>query len=130
MLNKVILKFKSFIFPPLVLNGKEQLLYDVFKLLLSHKRTECITAPISEFYYVSNTDLQYYAKVWDEGITLTNHKFSFHHYTTNHRFQREIISMVRDFMEKDRAEFERTVFQNEVGMLKDIKESIAYSYPF
>lgn len=117
---------KNFIWPSVQMNEKEHLIYDIFKLLLKHPHTECITAPISAIYYISNERLQYWVKVWDEGVTITNHKFSFTHDTRNHRFQREIISMVQDFMETDRAEFERTVFQNEIEMLKEIKQNIYY----
>jgi len=123
----LIQTIKNFIWPPVQMNEKEQLINDIFKLLLNHPQTECITAPISAIYYISNERLQYWVKVWDEGVTLTNHKFSFTHDTRNHRFQREIIAMVQDFMEKDRAEFEKTVFQNEVDMLKEIRQNIYYS---
>lgn len=126
-LENLIQKIKEFIWPSIRMNDKEQLLYDIFKLLLNRSDTECITAPISAVYYISNQKLQYWVKVWDEGVTITNHKFSFSHDTTNHRFQREIIAMVQEFMEKDRAQFEKTVFQNEVDMLKEIKQNIYYS---
>ena len=126
-MDNLINKISDFLWPPLNLNEKEQLIFDIFSLLLKHPDTECITAPISAIYYISNEKLQYWIKVWDEGVTLTNHKFSFTHDTRNHRFQKIIISMVQDFMEADRAEFERTVFQNEVEMLKEIKQNIYYS---
>lgn len=126
-METLIQTIKNFIWPPVQMNEKEQLINDIFELLLNHPQTECITAPISAIYYISNEKLQYWVKVWDEGVTLTNHKFSFTHDTRNHRFQREIIGMVQDFMEKDRAEFEKTVFQNEVDMLKEIKQNIYYS---
>ena len=126
-METLIKTIKDFIWSPIKMNEKEQLINDIFKLLLNHPQTECITAPISAIYYISNEKLQYWVKVWDEGVTLTNHKFSFTHDTRNHRFQREIIAMVQDFMEKDRAEFEKTVFQNEVDMLKEIKQNIYYS---
>lgn len=126
-MENLINRISDFIWPPVRMNEKEQLIHDIFKLLLKHPDTECITAPISAIYYISNERLQYWVKVWDEGVTLTNHRFSFTHDTRNHRFQKEIIAMVQDFMETDRAEFEKTVFQNEIELLKDIKQNIYYS---
>ena len=126
-MENLINRISDFIWPPVRMNEKEQLIHDIFKLLLNHPNTECITAPISAIYYISNEKLQYWVKVWDEGVTLTNHRFSFTHDTRNHRFQKEIIAMVQDFMETDRAEFEKTIFQNEIELLKDIKQNIYYS---
>lgn len=121
-------KIYSFIFKPYLPNEKEQLILDIVSLLLFSRpdTTECITAPVSGIYYVSNEKLGYWAKVSDDSITLTNHKFSFNH-EGNFKFQKMIIEMIHTFMENDRALFEQTVFQNEVEMLKNIKEKILYS---
>ncbi len=120
-------KIQNFVTPRYVPNEKEQLLLEIFSLLLYSRlnETECITAPVSGIYYVTNEKLGYWAKVWDEGITLTNHRFSFNH-VGNYKFQKIIIEMIQEFMEMDRAQFERTVFQNEVEMLKEIKEKVLY----
>jgi hypothetical protein len=130
LLNKVDaihIKIHNFIFPPYKPNEKEQLLLEIFSLLLYSRwhETECITAPVSGIYYVTNEKLGYWAKVSDDSITLTNHKFSFNH-QGNFKFQKMIIEMIQEFMEIDRAQFESTVFQNEVEMLKEIKEKVLY----
>lgn len=125
-MEKLIRVIKKFIFPPYFFNDKECLIIDIIGSMLKDSQTECITAPVSGIYYVSNQKFQYWIKVWDEGLTLTNHRFSYVH-SGNHKFQTIIIKMVQEFMEKDRARFEKEVFQNEIELLKQIKENIIYS---
>jgi len=118
--------FKQLISPEYVKNEKEQLLEEILNLLLfSYSDTECITAPVSGVYYISNSKLGYWMKVWDEGVTLTNHKFSYSH-AGNLKFQKMLIETIHQFMENDRAQFEQTVFQNEIELLKQIKEKVTY----
>ncbi len=116
---------KRFIWPQYQMSEKESLLYDIIKRLLQDEHTECITAPVSGIYYISNQKCQYWIKVWDEGCALTNHKFSYSH-SGNFKFQRMLIEIIHQFMENDRAEFENRVFTNELELLKQIKENVSY----
>jgi hypothetical protein len=116
---------KRFIWPQYQMSEKESLLYDIIRKLLQDDNTECITAPLTGTYYISNHKYQYWIKVWDEGCTLTNHKFSYSQHG-NIKYQRIIIDIIQQFMEKDRAEFESQVFTNEVELLKQIKENVSY----
>ena len=121
----LINQIKKFIWPAYQMSEKERLLYDILKMILRDDRTECITAPVSGIYYVSNERYQYWIRVWDEGCTITNHKFSYSHPGT-HRFQRILIDILHEFMEKDRAAFETQIFTNEVELLKQIRENVSY----
>lgn len=101
----------------------EQLVIDIIGLLFGDDDTECITAPISGKYYISNKKLGYWVKVGDSSITITNHKFTYVAQSPVN-FNDHVINVVRDYIEKDREEFEKKVFQNELELLKNIKSSI------
>jgi hypothetical protein len=101
----------------------EQLVIDIIGLLFDDDDTECITAPISGKYYISNKKLGYWVRVGDSSITITNHKFTYVAQSPI-AFNDYVINVVRDYIEKDREEFEKRVFQNELELLKNIKSSI------
>jgi len=101
----------------------EQLVIDIIGLLFDDDDTECITAPISGKYYISNKKLGYWVRVGDSSVTITNHKFTYVAQSPI-AFNDYVINVVRDYIEKDREEFEKRVFQNELELLKNIKSSI------
>jgi hypothetical protein len=101
----------------------EQLVIDIVGLLFDDDDTECITAPISGKYYISNKKLGYWVRVGDSSVTITNHKFTYVAQSPV-AFNDYVINVVRDYIEKDREEFEKKVFQNELELLKNIKSSI------
>ena len=101
----------------------EQLVIDIVGLLFDDDDTECITAPISGKYYISNKKLGYWVRVGDSSVTITNHKFTYIAQSPV-AFNDYVINVVRDYIEKDREEFEKRVFQNELELLKNIKSSI------
>lgn len=117
-------KFREFIFPNYQKDEKEILLEEIIEFLLSaYDDTECITAPISGTYYISNEKQGLWMKVWDEGLILANHMFSYN-YKGDYKFMKILISKIHEFMERDRAQFEQTVFMNEVELLKQVKEKM------
>jgi hypothetical protein len=101
----------------------EVLVMEIIESLFNSKDTECITAPISGKYYITNKKLQYWVMVGDNFITITNHRFT---YTMNLSvlFYDNLVKMIRDFIEKDREEFEKEVFKNELDLLNNIKKFI------
>jgi hypothetical protein len=99
------------------------LVIDIIGLLFGDDDTECITAPISGKYYISNKKLGYWVRVGDSSVTITNHKFTYVAQSPI-AFNDYVINVVRDYIEKDREEFEKKVFQNELELLKNIKSSI------
>ena len=101
----------------------EQLVIDIVGLLFDDDDTECITAPISGKYYISNKKLGYWVRVGDSSVTITNHKFTYVAQSPV-AFNDYVINVVRDYIENDREEFEKKVFQNELELLKNIKSSI------
>lgn len=122
-MKSLFTKFKNKLIPPYSPQEHEQLVIDIIGLLFDDDDTECITAPISGKYYISNKRLGYYVKVGDTSITITNHKFTYVAQSPL-PFNNYVIDVVRNYIEKDREEFEKRVFQNELQLLQNIKSSI------
>lgn len=110
-------------FPKFKPTEHEQLIIDIIGLLFDQDDTDCITAPISERYYISNKRLGYWIKIGDTAVTITNHKFTYVSQSPLN-FNDYVIRVVKEYIERDRQEFEKTVFQNELDLLSNIKISI------
>ena len=67
--DKLIPKYKP--------NPKEQLILDIVTNLCEQSDTDIKMAPISGRYFLVNKRLEYWVRVWGDGITITNHKFTF-----------------------------------------------------
>jgi hypothetical protein len=122
-MKSLFVKFKEKLIPSFKPQEHEQLVIDIIGLLFDDEDTECITAPISGKYYISNKRLGYYVKVGDTSVTITNHKFTYVAQSPL-PFNDYVINVVRDYIEKDREEFEKKVFHNELQLLQNIKSSI------
>lgn len=116
--DKMIPKYKP--------NEKEQMILEVVKNLCEHSDTDILMAPISGRYYIVNKRLEYWVRVYDNGITITNHKFTFSN-TSPQMYQDMIIEIVVNAIEKSRDEFETAVFQNEVELLENIVSNIKHN---
>ena len=114
--NKLIPKYKP--------NEKEKLILDIVTNLCEQSDTDIKMAPISGRYFLVNKRLEYWVRLWEEGITITNHKFTFTN-TSLQSFQAIVINVVEKAIEKSRDEFENAVFQNEVELLETISNDIA-----
>lgn len=123
MLISILKQIIDKIVPPFKMDKKEQIIYDIIKMLCQEEDTDLKIAPISGKYFMINKRLSYWIKVEDFCIAITNHKFTFTH-TTNSVYHSTICDMVREFIEKDRKEFEEAIFQNEIELLENIKGSI------
>ena len=110
---------KEKIIPKYKLNEKEQLILDIVKNLCEASDTDILMAPISGRYYLVNKRLEYWIRLYDNGITITNHKFTFSN-TSPQMYQDMLIDIVETAIEKSRDEFEAAVFQNEVELLENI----------
>ena len=123
MLNALRSKIKNQIFPPYKMNEKESLTYDVIKMLCEQSDTDLKIAPLTGRYFMVNKRLSYWAKVEDFSVSITNHRFTLTN-TINSEYQKKLVSLVTEFIEADRNEFEETIFQNEVELLENIKSNI------
>ena len=116
---------KEKLWPPYQMNEKEQLTFDVIKMLCEQPDTDLKIAPLTGRYFMVNKRLSYWAKVEDFSVSITNHKFTLTN-TINAEYQKLITAMVNEFVEADRTEFEQTIFQNEVELLQSIKVNIKF----
>ena len=117
---------KNKLIPPYKLNPKEQLILDIVTHLCSHPETDIKMAPLSGRYFLVNKRLEYWVRLWEDGITITNHKFTFTHMSLQ-SYQSKVIKIVENAIEKSRDEFENAVFQNEVELLETISNDIIHS---
>lgn len=114
---------KKKFFPEYEMNEKEQLIYDVVKNLCTQEDTDLKVAPLSHKYFMVNKRLSYWVRLDEFGVTITNHKFTLSNsFTTT--YHQMLLKMVEESIEKNRNEFEETVFQNEVELLHSIKSNI------
>ena len=109
--------------PKYKFNEKEQLILDIITNLCEQSDTEIKMAPISGRYFLVNKRLEYWVKIGDDGITITNHKFTYSNVSPQ-EFQNIVIKVVEKSIEKNRDEFETAVFQNEVELLENIIANI------
>jgi hypothetical protein len=114
---------KEKIWPPYKMNEREELTYNVIKMLCEQSDTDLKIAPISNRYFMVNKRLSYWAKVEDFSVSITNHRFTLTN-SVNAEYQKLLVKMVDEFIEADRNEFEETIFQNEVELLENIISNI------
>jgi len=105
--------------PKYKFNEKEQLILDIVTNLCEQSDTDIKMAPISGRYFLVNKRLEYWLRIGDDGITITNHKFTYSNVSPQ-EFQNIVIKVVENSIEKNRDEFETAVFQNEVELLENI----------
>ena len=115
--DKMIPKYKP--------NDKEQLILEVITNLCEQSDTDILMAPLSGRYYIVNKRLEYWVRLYDDGVTITNHKFTFSN-SALQSFQAILIKIVETAIEKSRGEFETAVFQNEVELLENIVSNIKF----
>ncbi len=109
--EKLIPKYKP--------NKKEQLILDIVTSMCEQSDTDIKMAPLTHRYYLVNKRLEYWVRLYDNGVTITNHKFTFS-YGAPQAYQNLLIEKVVKAIEKSRDEFEKTIFENEVELLENI----------
>jgi hypothetical protein len=122
-MNDMINWFRDKVMPKYVMNQKEELILSVVNHLCTQPDTEITMAPITGRHYIVNKRLEYWMKVSEESITITNHKFTYSN-TSPQAFQHMVIAIVQSTIEKHRNNFETNVFQNEVDLLKNIVSNL------
>jgi len=109
--------------PTYKFNEKEQLIMDIVTNLCEQHDTDIKMAPISGRYFLVNKRLEYWLRIGDDGITITNHKFTYSNMSPQ-QYQTILIQIVERAIEASRTEFEIAVFQNEVELLENIVTNI------
>ena len=110
-------------FPPKPLNKKEQLIVDIITQLCEDEDTDIKVAPITGRYFLINKKMEYWVRINECEVSITNHKFTLN-YIGIPDYHNRLVSIVMGAVEKARDVFEQTVFQNEVELLENIRASL------
>jgi hypothetical protein len=113
--DKLIPKYK--------LNKAEELIVSIIKNLLEQDDTDIKMAPISGRYYIINKRLEYWVKVNEHAISITNHKFNYTN-VSGLQLRDIVVKLIESAIETDRTEFEAAVFKNEIELLESIVKNI------
>lgn len=98
---------------------QEQQFIDIIDGLLKHPDTKIKVAPLENDYILSNDKNHYYALIKENGIQVTNTKFSFAK-TLHHKTFSIIINMINDVINLEIEKEEVKIFQNETEVLNNI----------
>lgn len=102
---------------------QEQQFINIVDGLLKNPSTTIKMTPLTDKYFLSNDKNHYYAVIKENGIQVTNTKFSFakslHPKTYN-----MIVDKIHGVMEVERQKFEDQIFQNETEMLNNVLSNL------
>lgn len=105
------------------MSEQELLVFNVISTLCGKEETDIKMAPLSHRYYIVNKKLQYWVRIYDESITITNHKFTYS-FRGSYNFHKEVVKMLEQVIEYHRDKFEEEVFNNEMNLLDEIYSNI------
>jgi hypothetical protein len=108
-------------------NEKEQRIIDIVEEMCNQSDSDIKMAPLTHRYFIVNKRLEYWIRISEFEVTITNHKFTLN-YSGNAKFHTLLQNTVSNSIEQARNEFEETVFQNEVELLDNIKQSLTLKY--
>ena len=98
---------------------QEQQFIDIVNKLLLHPKTSLRMTPLTDKYFLINEQKHYYVLLKENGIQITNSKFSFAK-SIHPKAYDVIISMIHDNMEASRQALEDRLFKNETDMLNTV----------
>ena len=98
---------------------QEQQLIDIVDKLLKHPKTSLRMTPLTDKYFLINEQKHYYVLLKENGIQITNSKFSFAK-SLHPKAYDMIISVIHDHMETSRQALEDTLFKNETDTLNAV----------
>lgn len=102
---------------------QEQQFIDIVNKLLQHPKTSLRMTPLTDKYFLINEQKHYYVLLKQNGIQITNSKFSFAK-SLHPKAYDIIISMIHDNMEKSRQTLEDRLFKNETDTLDAVLSNL------
>lgn len=102
---------------------QEQQFIDIVAKLLEHPKTSLRMTPLTDKYFLINEQKHYYVLLKENGIQITNSKFSFAK-SLHPKAYDVIISMIHDNMETSRQALEDRLFKNETIMLESVLSNL------
>ena len=98
---------------------QEQQFIDIVNKLLLHPKTSLRMTPLTDKYFLINEEKNYYILLKENGIQLTNTKFSFCK-SLHPKAYDVLISNIHSFIEEDRLLLEDKLFKKETAILEAV----------
>ena len=102
---------------------QEQQFIDIVTKLLAHPKTSLRMTPLTDKYFLINEQKHYYVLLKENGIQITNSKFSFVK-SIHPKTYDMIISNIHTHMEENRQALEDKLFKNETDTLDAVLNSL------
>jgi hypothetical protein len=102
---------------------QEQQFIDIVDKLLQHPKTSIKMTPLTDKYFIINELKHYYIMLRENGIQITNSKFSFSK-SLHPKAYSIIIKNLNNHLETNRQELENRLFVNETNMLNTVLNSL------
>ena len=103
--------------------SQEQQFIDIVDKLLAHPKTSLKMTPLTDKYFLINEQKHYYVLLKQNGIQITNSKFSFAK-SLHPKAYDMIINGIHTHMEENRQALEDKLFINETNMLDKVLTSL------
>ena len=103
--------------------AQEQQFIDIVDKLLQHPKTSLRMTPVTDKYFLINEQKHYYVMLKEDGIQITNTKFSFSK-SLHPKAYSIITGMIIDHIEQNRQILEDKLFKNEVNMLDTVLKNL------
>ena len=98
---------------------QEQQFIDIVSKLLAHPKTSLRMTPLTDKYFLINEQKHYYVLLKENGIQITNSKFSFAK-SLHPKAYDMIINTIHSHIEENRQALEDKLFVNETNMLNTV----------
>jgi hypothetical protein len=102
---------------------QEQQFIDIVSKLLTYPKTSLRMTPLTDKYFLINEQKHYYVLLKQNGIQITNSKFSFAK-SLHPKAYDMIINIIHTHMEENRQALEDKLFVNETNMLDKVLTSL------
>jgi hypothetical protein len=102
---------------------QEQQFIDIVSKLLEHPKTSLRMTPLTDKYFLINEQKHYYVLLKDNGIQITNSKFSFAK-SLHPKAYDMIINTIHAHIEENRQALEDRLFKNETDTLNAVLNNL------
>jgi hypothetical protein len=102
---------------------QEQQFIDIVDKLLAHPKTSLRMTPLTDKYFLINEQKHYYVLLKQNGIQITNSKFSFAK-SLHEKAYDMIIKNIHTHMEENRQILEDKLFKNETDTLDAVLNNL------
>lgn len=102
---------------------QEQQFIDIVNRLLNHPKTSLKMTPLTDKYFIINEQKHYYVLLKNNGIQITNSKFSFAK-SLHPKAYDMIIKNLNSHLEESRQILEDKLFKNETNMLNTVLNTL------